>query len=626
MKLSFTKIFFITIGLSLAFVLFAGNANAAGCCQLYYKLGSACDKHLSFQNKIKNLSGVSTFQPTCLINNYKKIDAGDTGNTLKDKSIGLVKDAYNLLVGTAQWSAELATDYEEWFGKTTWMIETEDFHCIDGYLDECRTEADSQGVIAFWSTKACDPEACEDYSMTMVLPANKIVSPLCWPKNECSAVCKSGECWSGPSSDCEDGRGFCFTDPTDVELAIDIGGVGRVRDIGSYIALMYNYLIGVLIIVAIVMIMYGGFRWITAAGSPERIGDAKRTIVSAVIGLLLGLFSYTILNIINPNILKLELPPIKRVRAIYFEVQPVRCQDYTSKFDCDQNKKNFNTDGDNKGCKWIQFAGFGSQCTTAKVEEGNPGNVCAEGNKCSSGWCLGYNVRYLLGPHASEHESATRWCTDGTMDMPCRYDTDCKDGFKCDKNLSACVGINSGRPVMANCEKDGHCASGFCNSGQCRSGNAGTNCIDGKCAESQGFKCVKFGSGDKCCPPAAAEKGGDGCYINCETDDQCADGQYCWERDARVETESGDMDSRRIGALTGMCFKKSSSGGRCFNDSGCKSGLICLSLTAHQPDDPVVMDLVTTQDGFPIPLPIETDSDGKEVQYTKIQVGTCQAP
>ncbi|NIP33097.1 hypothetical protein GWN26_13880 [Candidatus Saccharibacteria bacterium] len=72
--------------------------------------------------------------------------------------------------------------------------------------------------------------------------------------------------------------------------------------LAQYIAAVYQYMVGVAVILAIVMIMYGGFRWIVAGGDAGKIGEAKKTIVQAVIGLAIALGSYTILSIINPNL------------------------------------------------------------------------------------------------------------------------------------------------------------------------------------------------------------------------------------------------------------------------------------------------------------------------------------
>ena len=76
--------------------------------------------------------------------------------------------------------------------------------------------------------------------------------------------------------------------------------------LAEYIAAIYQYLVGAATILAIVMIMYGGFRWITAAGDAGKIGEAKATIVGAVVGLVLALGSYTILSLVNPDLVSFQ--------------------------------------------------------------------------------------------------------------------------------------------------------------------------------------------------------------------------------------------------------------------------------------------------------------------------------
>lgn len=49
---------------------------------------------------------------------------------------------------------------------------------------------------------------------------------------------------------------------------------------------------------AVGFIMYGGFRYATAAGSPDNIAKAKKTIQNAVIGLVIAIFATVAINIV----------------------------------------------------------------------------------------------------------------------------------------------------------------------------------------------------------------------------------------------------------------------------------------------------------------------------------------
>ncbi len=80
-----------------------------------------------------------------------------------------------------------------------------------------------------------------------------------------------------------------------------------VKGLVSYIQAFYKLFISLVGILAVIMIMVGGFQWLLAAGNAQKISGAKTTIVSALMGLILALSSYTILYIVNPQILKLNL-------------------------------------------------------------------------------------------------------------------------------------------------------------------------------------------------------------------------------------------------------------------------------------------------------------------------------
>ena len=60
------------------------------------------------------------------------------------------------------------------------------------------------------------------------------------------------------------------------------------------IARIINVFMGLLGIVAVVIILYGGFLWMTAAGNEDRVEKAKKLIVAGIIGLAIILSAYAI--------------------------------------------------------------------------------------------------------------------------------------------------------------------------------------------------------------------------------------------------------------------------------------------------------------------------------------------
>lgn len=93
------------------------------------------------------------------------------------------------------------------------------------------------------------------------------------------------------------------------------GGVSSVKNIAAYIQLVYQFGLGIIGIMATVLIMFGGVKWISAAGNESIIGDAKEIIIAAVTGLTIALLSYIILLIINPQLVNISVSILKIPKA-----------------------------------------------------------------------------------------------------------------------------------------------------------------------------------------------------------------------------------------------------------------------------------------------------------------------
>ncbi len=62
--------------------------------------------------------------------------------------------------------------------------------------------------------------------------------------------------------------------------------------------IIIKYLITFLGLIAVGVILYGGFIWMTAAGNDDRLAKAKKIIVAGVIGLIIILAAFAIVNFI----------------------------------------------------------------------------------------------------------------------------------------------------------------------------------------------------------------------------------------------------------------------------------------------------------------------------------------
>ncbi|MDP2676883.1 MAG: pilin [bacterium] len=63
---------------------------------------------------------------------------------------------------------------------------------------------------------------------------------------------------------------------------------------------LFSALLSVAAILAFVMIVIAGFKWVASAGNPAGIEDAKDMITKAILGLVLAFAGWLILNTINP--------------------------------------------------------------------------------------------------------------------------------------------------------------------------------------------------------------------------------------------------------------------------------------------------------------------------------------
>lgn len=78
---------------------------------------------------------------------------------------------------------------------------------------------------------------------------------------------------------------------------------GADRPLADQITSIIMWVLGFLALVAVIMIIYGGFIWLTAAGNEERVGSAKKIISAAIIGLVIILLAWAITWFVTSGIL-----------------------------------------------------------------------------------------------------------------------------------------------------------------------------------------------------------------------------------------------------------------------------------------------------------------------------------
>jgi Na+-driven multidrug efflux pump len=76
------------------------------------------------------------------------------------------------------------------------------------------------------------------------------------------------------------------------------------RDPREIAASIINIMLGFLGILAVIIILIGGFKWMTAAGNEDGVAEAKKIIVAGIIGLVIilaswGIASFVLNNLVN---------------------------------------------------------------------------------------------------------------------------------------------------------------------------------------------------------------------------------------------------------------------------------------------------------------------------------------
>lgn len=77
---------------------------------------------------------------------------------------------------------------------------------------------------------------------------------------------------------------------------------GSSPSLSIYLSAIFKTGIGLAGVLAVLMIVIGGIQYIGSGMSPSGKSDARDRITSAIMGLLLALLSWIILNTINPNL------------------------------------------------------------------------------------------------------------------------------------------------------------------------------------------------------------------------------------------------------------------------------------------------------------------------------------
>ncbi|MCD6109399.1 hypothetical protein J7J83_01410 [bacterium] len=86
--------------------------------------------------------------------------------------------------------------------------------------------------------------------------------------------------------------GAQLINPGDAPRDIAAGG----GDIRALVLNIVSFVLGFLGLIAVIMIIYGGITYVTAAGNQEKVDSAKKIIMYAIVGIIIVLISFALVN------------------------------------------------------------------------------------------------------------------------------------------------------------------------------------------------------------------------------------------------------------------------------------------------------------------------------------------
>lgn len=117
------------------------------------------------------------------------------------------------------------------------------------------------------------------------------------------------------------------SDPIKFKPAVPIPGMNIPAEgiditpttVGEYIKTIYTFSVYAGSILAVVVLMIGGFMWLTAGGNVSQVGQARTYIGGAISGFVLLLLSWTILQMVNPRLVEFRPIVVNEVGRIDLE-------------------------------------------------------------------------------------------------------------------------------------------------------------------------------------------------------------------------------------------------------------------------------------------------------------------
>ena len=83
-----------------------------------------------------------------------------------------------------------------------------------------------------------------------------------------------------------------------LETTADTASLSKTTDLPVMAGQVINYLFGVVGVIFLTVILIGGYFWMTAGGSEEKVGKAKQLIINGVNGMIVIFLAYGLVYIV----------------------------------------------------------------------------------------------------------------------------------------------------------------------------------------------------------------------------------------------------------------------------------------------------------------------------------------
>lgn len=180
------------------------------------------------------------------------------------------------------------------------------------------------------------------------------------------------------------------------------GFEGTSSDLPTYLKNLYLLALWIVGICALFMLVIGGFLYLSSAGNTALIGSAKKTITGALIGLVIALITWLILNTINPSLTTVNLNSISLAGGS------------SSGGSTGGSTTPASGDVDKAGCEALSNNGVPSQCGLASKE-------LVQVLSCMQGKGVKVAISSISASNIGSDQSAAAACCGDSRPSSCRH-------------------------------------------------------------------------------------------------------------------------------------------------------------------------------------------------------------